>query len=424
MTNAAALGRAHREGFLCLGEEEVTTPKVEAQKPVLSLLVSPPNQQEELANSLLCSSLVDATLKKPSTVENAGERSQSFYEGPFWRSYGLLTVHLSMVVCQSCFAGVNVFGKYGMAYVHPIVLIVFRNMGTLPFLVAGVVILERKQVRRCITFSNVVKFTAIGVFTMLLSQSLYVFGLRLTTATNSATLHLAIPVWTCMICMSCGMELFSLAKVIGIGCAIGGALVMTEVEKFDLSGDAMMGNVLVLMMTVLFSLYLVFCKPLVAHLPPLNVSMWIFITASIASVPLVLFYWSEMCAALQITDWKVWMSVALAVVMGTAIPYLIITWAIKQASPVVVAIYTPMELISTTTLAFLFLGEEPGLRQLAGAACILAGLLVTTYAQQTEKKTNLESTVDIEQQNEVPTPLKTVPNVGTSETTPLIAYTA
>lgn len=41
----------------------------------------------------------------------------------------------------------------------------------------------------------------------------------------------------------------------------------------------------------------------------------------------------------------------------------------------VVAIYTPMELISTTTLAFLFLGEEPGLRQLAGAACILAGLL-------------------------------------------------
>jgi len=227
-----------------------------------------------------------------------------------------------------------------------------------------------------------------------------------------------------MICMSCGMELFSLAKVIGIGCAIGGALVMTEVEKFDLSGDAMMGNVLVLMMTVLFSLYLVFCKPLVAHLPPLNVSMWIFITANVASVPLVLFYWSEMCAALQITDWKVWMSVALAVVMGTAIPYLIITWAIKQASPVVVAIYTPMELISTTTLAFLFLGEEPGLRQLAGAACILAGLLVTTYAQQTEKKTNLESTVDIEQQNEVPTPLKTVPNVGTSETTPLIAYTA
>jgi len=186
----------------------------------------------------------------------------------------------------------------------------------------------------------------------------------------------------------------------------------------------MMGNVLVLMMTVLFSLYLVFCKPLVAHLPPLNVSMWIFITANVASVPLVLFYWSEMCAALQITDWKVWMSVALAVVMGTAIPYLIITWAIKQASPVVVAIYTPMELISTTTLAFLFLGEEPGLRQLAGAACILAGLLVTTYAQQTEKKTNLESTVDIEQQNEVPTPLKTVPNVGTSETTPLIAYTA
>ncbi len=38
------------------------------------------------------------------------------------------------------------------------------------------------------------------------------------------------------------------------------------------------------------------------------------------------------------------------------------------------AIYTPMELISTTVLAFIFLGEEPGLRQFAGALFILAGL--------------------------------------------------
>ena len=36
---------------------------------------------------------------------------------------------------------------------------------------------------------------AAGVFTMLFSQSLYVYGLQRTTATNSATLHLAIPVW-------------------------------------------------------------------------------------------------------------------------------------------------------------------------------------------------------------------------------------
>jgi hypothetical protein len=49
----------------------------------------------------------------------------------------------------------------------------------------------------------------------------------------------------------------------------------------------------------------------------------------------------------------------------------------QQASPLVVAIYTPMELISTTVLAFIFLGEEPGLRQFAGALFILAGLAGT-----------------------------------------------
>jgi hypothetical protein len=36
---------------------------------------------------------------------------------------------------------------------------------------------------------------AAGVRTMLVSQSHYAFGLQLTTATNAATLHLAVPEW-------------------------------------------------------------------------------------------------------------------------------------------------------------------------------------------------------------------------------------
>ncbi len=47
---------------------------------------------------------------------------------------------------------------------------------------------------------------------------------------------------------------------------------------------------------------------------------------------------------------------------------------ILQASPVVVAVYTPMELLATAVLALLFLDEELQLRQLLGAAGILLGL--------------------------------------------------
>lgn len=51
-----------------------------------------------------------------------------------------------------------------------------------------------------------------------------------------------------------------------------------------------------------------------------------------------------------------------------------------QASPLVVAIYTPMELIATTICAIIFLGEQPGVRQVMGALCILAGLMSTDVA--------------------------------------------
>jgi hypothetical protein len=35
-----------------------------------------------------------------------------------------------------------------------------------------------------------------------------------------------------MVCIACGMERFSIIKVLGIGFAVGGALVMVEVESF------------------------------------------------------------------------------------------------------------------------------------------------------------------------------------------------
>jgi hypothetical protein len=57
-------------------------------------------------------------------------KTKSIYDTPFWHKYGFVLVHLSMVVCQSCFSAVNVFGKYGLIYIHPIVLIILRNVGT------------------------------------------------------------------------------------------------------------------------------------------------------------------------------------------------------------------------------------------------------------------------------------------------------
>ncbi len=59
-------------------------------------------------------------------------KTKSVYDTPFWHKYGFVLVHLSMVVCQSCFSAVNVFGKYGLIYIHPIVLIILRNVGTAP----------------------------------------------------------------------------------------------------------------------------------------------------------------------------------------------------------------------------------------------------------------------------------------------------
>ena len=93
----------------------------------------------------------------------------------------------------------------------------------------------------------------------------------MTTATNAVILELCVPVWGCIAGLALKREKRCIFKVLGIGIAIAGGLVMLEVEKFNMAGDMVIGNLLIIGTTVLYTLgYLLCGEKLFKKLLPLT----------------------------------------------------------------------------------------------------------------------------------------------------------
>jgi len=240
-----------------------------------------------------------------------------------------------------------------------------------------------------------------GVLNSAGSQLAYLYGLRLSTPTNAATLHLAIPVWTTLMSILFKKEKPSVLKFIGILLAIGGALAMLELENLNFENETLIGNMLILAMTLLFSTYLVFTKQFSAGVGPFTTTVFMFAFGGIVALFLIPIppIWKEFTS--PVTD-ETWISVTMSIIFGTTIPYVLLTWCLQNSSAVLASIYTPMELVGTVVLSAIFLKDTMTWRQGVGVGGIFAGLvLVTIDKYREEKRALIPKAYEVIDDNEV-----------------------
>lgn len=278
-------------------------------------------------------------------------------------------VHLALLFVQITFGGFNVFGKYVLGYLPSLTVASFRVLFGAPVLMLLALRFDAVRPRR----RDLWTLSMLGFFGVFLNQLLFILGLEYTTATNSAILMPSIPVFTMAVAMIMGIERLTARRAVGIALAVAGALIMLRVTRFSLSEDTVLGNILILVNCLSYSLFLVLARPVLLRIPPLTVIAWTFLFGG-AGVLLV------STPTLLATDFSAvptlaWIGIAYVVVFPTVVNYVLNTWAIKRSSSVLVAAYTTLQPLVATALAVSLLGEQFGMRELLGFACIVGGLL-------------------------------------------------
>jgi drug/metabolite transporter (DMT)-like permease len=233
------------------------------------------------------------------------------------------------------------------------------------------------------TWSDWGKFTLAGVGGQVLAQLGMTWGIYKSLASNGAVLNLMIPVITAVLASFMLREKLSLLRIASLGIGLVGVLLMSVQDLRESSFLEMKyigGNALILVGCFGSSFYNTYCKGLLRRFQEIEILIFSYITASLASAPLLVwvepFHWSAFSAF----DWKAWAAFAFLAILMYGASMLLFFAALEHLDVTVASVSLYLVPIFGVLLATVLLGERLSTLALAGSGIVLvATLLIVKY---------------------------------------------
>ena len=223
-----------------------------------------------------------------------------------------------------------------------------------------------------------------------LYQVLFIEGIARTRAGDAALLIAAAPALMAIIGWLRGSERTGPRGVAGIVLSLAGIalVVFGDADAADRGASRFTGDVLILVGCLCWSLYTVLLKPYTERIEGIPLSA---VTMVGGALPLLL----VSLPSLARTDWRAvtpgaWAAVAYSGLLALALAYLFWYRGVKTLGPTRTGMYSNLQPVIALTVAWATLGETPRLPQLAGAACILSGLVLTRLSSPASTATVCE----------------------------------
>jgi len=284
---------------------------------------------------------------------------------PSWR------IHAALAGAQAGFALFPIFGKLALASIPPLAFSALRVVGAVLILDAFRLLRQREKIRP----SDRKRLLLYGLLGVSFNQILFILGLSLTTAINTTILTATIPVFTLAAAALLGRERLTPRSLTGLLLAGAGAYVLLNAQRFSWENASFRGVSLLLLNCMSYSLYLVLSRPILAHYRVATFTATVFRYGAILIVLVAL-------PQILRLDWRAvppvaWACALAVIVLCTAIPYLLNSWALARTHASHVAFYVFLQPVITTALAVVLLGESLTPKTAVAALLILAGLAVT-----------------------------------------------
>ena len=219
----------------------------------------------------------------------------------------------------------------------------------------------------------------LSVLGITVNQLLFLEGLARSHATNAGLLMCVIPMATTGAALIAGQERPTTRRLLGIGLAVAGVAWMFMSRGAGLGGESALGDLLMTLNCVSYSLYLVLGKPVMARIPRAVVIAWMF-AFGLATVPWFSLNVAWVPAAATATHWA-----ALGGILAgpTVFAYLANAVVLNRTSASTTAVYVMLQPLIAAALGIGLLGERPSPSLFVTAVCVLGGLwLVSTPGQR------------------------------------------
>lgn len=277
-----------------------------------------------------------------------------------------------LALVQLCFATLAIAGKIALREMSSSGLVLARVGGAALIFYVLHRLTTREPIRTRRDYLLLALFSVLGVS---LNQLLYLAGLERTTATTAQMFIVAGPAVTLAVGMMRGSERGTPLKWIGILLAASGAMTLVAAVP---AGNRI-GNLLIMVNVVVYSMYLVLARGIVQRYHPLTVITWIFLFGALALIPIGAAPLARELPALSATGW---FAVAWIIALPTVAAYYLNVWALQHVESSTVSTSVYLQPILTAIMAAAILGERPSARIIPSALLIAAGVGVAIHEQR------------------------------------------
>ena len=276
--------------------------------------------------------------------------------------------HLALVLVQLCFGLFPIFGIWAFEDFAPRIVAVWRI--AFGALILAALALHRHGRGALPRRGDLPLLAASSLFGIVLNQTLFLEGLARSTAINSGLIQTLIPVFTFILAVAVGQESFSRLRGLGILLALAGALILLLPGGAGFDREHLIGNLLLTVNSLCFSIYLILSRRLLWRYPVLVVIAWVYVIA-LGSVPLLARGAELLPASIGARSW---LSLGFILLFPTAFGYLLNTYALARVQASTTAVYGYSQPLMTGLAGFWLLGERLSAALLWAGALLFGGI--------------------------------------------------
>jgi drug/metabolite transporter (DMT)-like permease len=214
----------------------------------------------------------------------------------------------------------------------------------------------------------------LGLLRITANQILFIEGLSRTTPSHSAILIALLPVHVLVLSTLAGQERITRRKWLGVAIAFAGVVVVATEKGLSPAAGTLKGDLLTLCGGLAFAGYTVAGRPVLRDLGPLRTTALSFLAGGamilVITMPTAL---RETWSAVSPTAF---LGLAYMLLIGTVAAYLLWYFALAHLDPSKVAVFTYLQPLIAAAVAYAVRGESITTGLLAGAALILAGVVI------------------------------------------------
>jgi drug/metabolite transporter (DMT)-like permease len=260
----------------------------------------------------------------------------------------LINAHVALALATMIF-GVNYWLSKGLMpdYLLPRQLVLLRIAGAGIMFWLLAILQEKEQVKR----GDLLRIAVAALFGTTLNQLLFFIGLNLSTPVDVAIIHVSNPVFVLVFAAILIKERVSAFKIAGILLGAGGAVVLIT-YRGDLSfgSHTFAGNLLALLNTMAYAIYLVIIKPVMNKYSSITIMKWVFLFGTLFTIPVTI----TSAVKISFAEFAAfnWFSLFYVIIGTTFGAYLLTIFALRYVEAGVVSYYIYLQPLIATLISF------------------------------------------------------------------------